>query len=460
MSANGLDYASESFRFRPSDDKWVLIHHHLADVAKFDALEDVWPLGKSAYNLLKRLSSGLQHNSLREQAEDQELGLLSRSSVLHAVKMIIDEKFILAAPPPPYVSPQTSIVLGSNNPYNPYRRSFNVSLPALPPHLLLQVVYSTFPQALAVGTSDGELFALQRENLYWLETSLRLVNRALYIACMHILRSTYLPTYDRLVKAPYTSDPFPASSSELSSPSIILKHHRELTTLDRFIALLAREERLLDATELHLPCEEAYRDMFDFMQPRSRLEDLVAKQGQLRGMIYIDCPRPRLAPSSPAPSTLTLRSNDSSTSLKKLADDDEQQPRSSSCSIRNPSFLFVAQKKPVPIYTPPAPPQPTTIEPIPFSTLSVAFSPRKVGLVYTPPAPSPAIPSTTTSIPSRSSSSSSSAYGGSTYGSLSMSMNAHIQRKKTLVEITRTRDETLESCAKRLVQALLIRMEE
>ncbi len=93
--------------------------------------------------------------------------------------MIIDEKFILAAPPPPYVSPQTSIVLGSNNPYNPYRQHFNVSLPALPSHLLLQVVYSTFPQA--VCTSDGELFASQRENLYWLETSLRLVNRALYI---------------------------------------------------------------------------------------------------------------------------------------------------------------------------------------------------------------------------------------------------------------------------------------
>ncbi len=287
---------------------------------------------------------------------------------------------------------------------------------------------------------------------------------------MHILRSTYLPTYDRLVKAPYTSDPFPSSSSELSSPSIILKHHRELTTLDRFIALLAHEERLLDTTELHLPCEEAYRDMFDIMQPKSRLEDLVAKEGELRGVIYIDCPRPRLAPSSPAPSTMTLRSNDSSTSLKKSADD-EKQPCSSSCSIRSYSappalskrksfFSFRRSKKPVPIYTPPLPPQPITIEPIPVSALSVAFSPRQVGLVYTPPAPPPAIPATTTSIPSRSSSSSSSAYGGSTYGSLSMSINAHIQRKKTLVEITRTRDETLESCAKRLVQALLIRMEE
>ena len=35
----------------------------------------------------------------------------------------------------------------------------------------------------------------QRKTLYWLATSLRLVCRSLYTACMHVLRSTYLPAY-------------------------------------------------------------------------------------------------------------------------------------------------------------------------------------------------------------------------------------------------------------------------
>lgn len=90
--------------------------------------------------------------------------------------MIIDEKFILA-PPPPYISGGGSIVLGSNNPFR--RRRSEISLSALPSHLLLQIVYSTFPSP--VKNLDGELFALQRESLYFLETSLRFVNRALYI---------------------------------------------------------------------------------------------------------------------------------------------------------------------------------------------------------------------------------------------------------------------------------------
>ncbi|KAK0483229.1 hypothetical protein IW261DRAFT_1331734 [Armillaria novae-zelandiae] len=260
--------------------------------------------------------------------------------------MILDEKCILA-PPPPYLQ----VIAGSSNP--PRRRS-NLTFSSLPSHLLLQIVYCTFP--LEDGEHDGDSRVVrQRENLHWLETSLRLVNRALYIACMHILRSTYLPAYDRLVRPPYSSDPFPTSSPDeiQSSTSLLFTHHRELVTLDRFISLLAHEDRLLDVSDLHLPREEAYKDLFDLVQPKSRLEDLIAEQGTRIGVIVLDRLRPKGHRS-------------------------------------------------------------TSSEPIPFSTLSISFSPRSIGLV----------------------------------------MNASVLRKKTLVVISRTRDEPLEVSAKRLVQSL------
>lgn len=51
-------------------------------------------------------------------------------------------------------------------------------LTALPSHLLLKVVYMTFPQTEGI---DGEVIERQRKTLYWLSVRLRLVNRAFYI---------------------------------------------------------------------------------------------------------------------------------------------------------------------------------------------------------------------------------------------------------------------------------------
>ncbi|KAK0228161.1 hypothetical protein IW262DRAFT_1265088 [Armillaria fumosa] len=324
--------------------------------------------------------------------------------------MILDEKCILT-PPPPYLQ----AIAGSSNP--PRRRS-NLTFSSLPSHLLLQTVYCTFP--LEDGEHDGDSKVVrQRENLHWLETSLRLVNRALYIACMHILRSTYLPAYDHLVRPPYSSDPFPTSSpSEIqSSTSPLFTHHRELATLDRFISLLAHEDRLLDTSDLHLPREEAYKDLFDLVQPKSRLEDLIAEQGTRLGVVVLDRLRPKghrstnsgLSFPSTTTSTSTLNSPHNSTSKRKK----------SSFNL----FSFGRSKKP--ITPPPSPPvsvQRPFIEPIPFSTLSISFSPRSIGLV--------------------------------------MSMNASVLRKKTLVVISRTRDEPLEVSAKRLVRSLQTWLEE
>ncbi|KAK0240546.1 hypothetical protein EDD85DRAFT_950400 [Armillaria nabsnona] len=380
--------------------------------------------------------------------------------------MILDEKCILA-PPPPYLQ----AIAGSSNP--PRRRS-NLTFSSLPSHLLLQIVYCTFP--LEDGEYDGDSKVVrQRENLHWLETSLRLVNRALYIACMHILRSTYLPAYDRLVRPPYSSDPFPTSSpSEIqSSTSPLFTHHRELATLDRFISLLAHEDRLLDTSDLHLPREEAYKDLFDLVQPKSRLEDLIAEQGSRLGVVVLDRLRSKghrstnngLSFSSAMTSTSTLNSpHDSTCSIKKHYDTETSSSSSSpvpsvpslSIAKRKKSsfnlFSFGRSKKPVaPPPSPSVPVQRPSIDPIPFSTLSISFSPRSIGLVYTPPPEALRSPSATCS---------SSPYGGSTYGSLSMSMNANVLRKKTLVVINRTRDEPLEVSAKRLVQSLQTWLEE
>ncbi|THH05005.1 hypothetical protein EW146_g10015, partial [Bondarzewia mesenterica] len=227
----------------------------------------------------------------------------------------------------------------------------------LPAHILLTIVYHTFPQTSRLDEGRDER---QRKTIYWLSVSLRLVNRALYIACMHVLRSTYLPAYTSLIRPPYTSDPFPlspipsnhpsssSSPSDLTSPPLIPSAHRETTILDLFIALKVREDVWSDASELHLERAESFRDLFDLMQPRARCEDLVQFYGARAGLI--------------SPST--------------------------SISARSA---------------------------IPFAALTVAFSPRSVGLVWSP---------------------------------------EHGKGKRTIVQAQRARDEPLEVAAKKLVKEL------
>ena len=45
--------------------------------------------------------------------------------------------------------------------------------------------------------------------------------------------------------------------------------------LDLFIVLKVHDDLWADETELHLGQPEAFRDLFDLMQPRARLEDLL-----------------------------------------------------------------------------------------------------------------------------------------------------------------------------------------
>ena len=125
---------------------------------------------------------------------------------------------------------------------------------------------------------------------------------------MHVLRSTYLPAYNSLIRRPYSSDPFPHALPDTYEPTtspLALQHiHRETRVLDLFIALKVRQDVYMDDTEFHLENTESFRDLFDFNQPKSRLEDLVRHYGVKEGVISIsdqvDTPREVVA-SRPAP---------------------------------------------------------------------------------------------------------------------------------------------------------------
>ncbi|ESK85969.1 hypothetical protein Moror_9470 [Moniliophthora roreri MCA 2997] len=384
--------------------------------------------------------------------------------------MIIDQKAMIP-PPPPYLPPPPpfSEVAPKLKP-----KGQRTTLTTLPSHLLLQVVYSTFPQSDGQYEGEGKI-ERQRENLHWLVTSLRLVNRALYIASMHILRSTYIPAYDSLIRPPYSSDPFP--SSVIETDTIIISTHREIATLDHFIALLAHEDLYLDATSLHLPREEAYKDLFDLAQPRSRLEDLVKEEGLNAGLIYLgeqpplppqpaeddanrpvvdpaavvpvqrfDLPEPKdtlqpAAPPSPIPSpTKTSFNPFSKTSYLALAKSKIRRDRSSS---NTPPSPVTTPTSLVPYSSVDSKPKPSRINPIHFTSISISFSPRRVALVYTLPVAG----------------NSGTAYPGADFGSLSMSVTGPTgpggrTSKKTLVELARPREEKLEVTAKRIVRGL------
>ncbi|KAG2112627.1 uncharacterized protein F5147DRAFT_683751 [Suillus discolor] len=280
--------------------------------------------------------------------------------------VIVEEKCMESVPPPPYF-PNASTLPPPPFP-GEHRGAAKPS--DLPPHLLLKIVYMTFPQT--PGVDEGKI-ERQRKTLCWLSTQLRSVNRSFYIACEHVLRSTYLPAYNSMIRPPYSSDPFPFSSSASTSSCDTMQ--RETKVLDLFIALKVHEDVMVDDSSLHLEREDSFKDLFDLMQPRSRLEDLVRHYGVREGVVHTN-PYGVNASSS---SSSVFRVNNSgigSASTSKWTSD---------------------------------------LAPVPFSALSISFSPRRVGLVLT-------------------------ASG----------------RKRTIVDVARTRDEKLEVTAKKLAGQLKV----
>lgn len=183
----------------------------------------------------------------------------------------------------------------------------------------------------------------------------RISSDHLHKACMHVLRSTYLPAYNTSLRTSHSSDPFPLQAPDASGggTAVLPSQQRETAVLDLFIALKVREDVLADESDLHLGREEAFRDLFDLMQPRARLEDLVRDYGVRAGVINMDS---------------AVRSSRT----------------------------------------------------IPFSVLSVSLSPRTVGLLMS----------------------------AGTSG-----------RKRTIVEVSRSKDEKLEAVAKKLVRELRDRLQ-
>ncbi|KAF8955797.1 hypothetical protein BDZ97DRAFT_1672928, partial [Flammula alnicola] len=190
----------------------------------------------------------------------------------------------------------------------------------------------------------------QRKTRFWLSTSLMLVSRQLYIASVHAVRSTYLPVYQATIRSGYSSDPFPVGlTPTFHLPQIstapcrpmslrhlhrhrtpkpipptppLLTPHCEIPVLDRFILLKVCQDVFTDESELHMDREDAFQDLFDVARPLARLEDLVRIYGVREGIV------------STQPSSL---------SIGRL--------------------------------------QQQNLNPLPFPSLSISFSPRRIGLV-------------------------------------------------------------------------------
>ncbi|KAJ7077814.1 hypothetical protein C8R43DRAFT_355640 [Mycena crocata] len=311
--------------------------------------------------------------------------------------MIIDEKVL--NPPPPYTKAPAIATW----------RTFS----ALPSHLLLQIVYATFSDAYDIENAKEH-----RKTLYWLSVGLRLVNRLFYTTSMNVLRSVYLPAYEELIRPPYTSDPFPHSYSQ-SMRSSLSSLQRETNILDLFIALKVREDVWTDDSSLHLERDESFTDLFNLMQPRSRLEDLFRDYAVAEGLVYIDRQRAR----TPGSSSTDLHEPPTSTIMRSAASHDALMARMtkpSSTSSTSSFWRMTLGKGKGKAVAPVEPPSlKVTINPLPFSALSMSFSSRRVGLVLT-----------------------------------TLGAGRSIGSKRTVVEVTRTRDEPLETAAHRLVWEL------
>lgn len=102
---------------------------------------------------------------------------------------------------------------------------------------------------------------------------------------MYVLRLTYLPAYTNLIRQLYTSNSFLLTSTMTAITRLNLSIfpvqsiQRETKVLDLLTALKVCEDVWLDDSELHLERDESFRDLFDLMQPRSRIEDLVRVYG-------------------------------------------------------------------------------------------------------------------------------------------------------------------------------------
>ncbi|EJD05193.1 uncharacterized protein FOMMEDRAFT_166819 [Fomitiporia mediterranea MF3/22] len=374
----------------------------------------------------------------------------------------------------------SSVALASSSSQSHLGRRPRKTAPSLPSHVLLLIVYSTLPRLgeyrykfvveNGIRTKvqerereSNEEFAVRTtRTLYWMAFCLRSVSRGFYLAAMHILRSTFLPHYMQRVRPPYSSDPFPHTSLSSHRPgdpssarsgahgtqtsiSVVSSMQCESEVLDRYILHQLHEDVFADDSSLNLAHPERLRDLFDFMQPRARLMDLVRMYGVGAGLISL----------SDSDADAEIESAIGTASF--MADTRENECRKGSSltgmnlkakMARSTSTLTLVNSPPSPspsstsyaksyTYSPPSLRIPSSSirqqqrrKKIPYPALRIFFSPRQVGLIYTAP-------------PSN----------------IGTSTRASTSAPRTIVNLARTREESLERSASRLVMGLKAWME-
>ena len=196
----------------------------------------------------------------------------------------------------------------------------------------------------------------------------------------------------------------PGSCASLPSATADPLHsiQRESIVLDLFIVLKVREDVWLDDSELHLEREESFRDLFDLHQPRSRLEDLIRIYGTEDAVIT-------LQKSASRPASIYSATPSASTASLSCPSKTQQPAQPTSRSF----FFRRSSKASSPVASTSSRPTIQSITPIPFASLSISFTPRKVSL-----------------------------------------MIADKQRKRSIVEVQRDRQDRLETTARQLVSQL------
>jgi hypothetical protein len=163
-------------------------------------------------------------------------------------------------------------------PYRPSasQPSFSPTLLTLPDHLLLTI--------------------LSHLSLPTLSLLLRPTSRKLYLFATHLLRRSLYPRWARCLKHGFSTNPLGPSSSlspSLSlSTSSILPRRRETAILDLYISSLVLVSLRSSESGLHLLVDHEevetaswMWDLFELLQPRARVEDLLIQYGGEDGFV-------------------------------------------------------------------------------------------------------------------------------------------------------------------------------
>ncbi|KAI5994978.1 hypothetical protein EDC04DRAFT_2613076 [Pisolithus marmoratus] len=116
------------------------------------------------------------------------------------------------------------------------------------------------------------------EDTVLLAYHLRLVNHAL----IFIDLLTFQPTLLSLTPGIYSN-----VTRDFLCPTPFDTVQCETRVLDIFIVIETREDLFTDTFELHLGRCTLFKDLFDLMQPRSHIENLVRHDGMGKGLVHI-----------------------------------------------------------------------------------------------------------------------------------------------------------------------------